>query len=41
MLETQTIDRGEQHGLLSSGEAARIIRPGSLSVHKRLKAMLN
>jgi nucleoid DNA-binding protein len=26
VLETQTIDRGERHGTLSSGEAPRVIR---------------
>ncbi|MBZ0293158.1 MAG: hypothetical protein K8L99_11390 [Anaerolineae bacterium] len=41
MLETQTIDRGEQRGTLTSGEAPRIIRRVTLRVSKKLKAMLN
>ena len=41
VLETQTIDRGEQSGTLTSGEAPRIIRRVTLRVSKKLKAMLN
>lgn len=41
VLETQTIDRGEQLGTLTSGEAPRIIRRVTLRVSKKLKAMLN
>ena len=41
VLETQTIDRGEQRGTLTSGEAPRIIRRVTLRVSKKLKAMLN
>jgi hypothetical protein len=41
VLETQTIDRGEQHGILASGEAPRIIRRVSLGVSKKLKASIN
>ncbi len=41
VLETQTIDRGEQRGILASGEAPRIIRRVSLRVSKKLKASIN
>ena len=41
VLETQIVDRGEQSGTLTSGEAPRIIRRVSLRVSKKLKAMLN
>jgi len=41
VLETQTIDRGEQRGRLTTGEAPRIIRRVTLRVSKKLKAMLN
>ncbi|MEQ8676547.1 MAG: HU family DNA-binding protein [Aggregatilineales bacterium] len=41
VLETQTIDRGEQRGTLTSGEAPRIIRQISLRVSKKLKSLLN
>ena len=41
VLETQTIDRGEQRGTLTSGEAPRIIQRVTLRVSKKLKAMLN
>ncbi|MEQ8672771.1 MAG: HU family DNA-binding protein [Aggregatilineales bacterium] len=37
VLETQTIDRGEQRGTLASGEAPRIIRRVTLRVSKKLK----
>jgi len=40
VLETQTIDRGEQRGTLTSGEAPRYVRQVSLRVGKKLKAML-
>lgn len=40
VLETQTIDRGEQRETLISGEAPRIIRRVSLRVSKRLKRQL-
>lgn len=40
VLKTQTIDRGEQSGVLASGEAPRIIRRVSLRVSKKLKAQL-
>ena len=41
VLETQTIDRGEQRGTLTSGEAPRIIRRVVVRSSKRLKAKLN
>ena len=41
VLETQTIDRGEQRGTLTSGEAPRIIRRVTLRMSKKLKSMLN
>lgn len=41
VLETQTIDRGEQRGMLSSGEAPRIIRRVTMRVSKKLKGYLN
>lgn len=37
VLETQTIDRGENAGTLTSGEAPRIIRRVSLRLSKKLK----
>lgn len=40
VLETQTIDRGEQHGTLISGEAPRIIRRVSLRMSKQLRGLL-
>lgn len=40
VLETQTIDRGEQAGNLNSGEAPRIIRRVSLRLSKQLKTSL-
>ena len=40
VLETQIIDRGEQRGMLTSGEAPRIIRRVSLRVSKRLRGLL-
>ena len=40
VLETQTVDRGEQPGTLSSGEAPRYIQRVSLRVSKRLKTKL-
>lgn len=40
VLETQTIDRGEQRGTLTSGEAPRIIRRVTLRVSKHLKRLL-
>lgn len=41
ILETQTIDRGEQCGSLASGEAPRYIQRVTLRVSKRLKQCLN
>ena len=41
VLETQTIDRGEKRGTLTSGEAPRIIRRLSLRASKRLKSRIN
>jgi len=41
VLETQWIDRGEQHGTLTSGDAPRHIRRVTLRVSKRLKQRLN
>jgi nucleoid DNA-binding protein len=41
VLETQWIDRGEQHGTLASGDAPRYIRRVTLRVSKRLKQRLN
>ena len=41
VLETQTIDRGEQRGTLTSGEAPRIIRRVTLRASKKLKSFLN
>lgn len=40
VLETQTIDRGENSGTLTSGEAPRIIRRVSLRVSKQLRGLL-
>ncbi len=40
VLETQTIDRGEQSGMLTSGEAPRFVRRITLRVSKKLKRML-
>lgn len=40
VLETQTIDRGEQSGMLTSGEAPRYIRRVTLRASKHLKASL-
>lgn len=40
VLETQMIDRGEQRGRLSSGEAPRIIQRVTLRVSKQLKHRL-
>ena len=41
VLETKTIDRGEQSGKLSSGEAPGIIQRVTLRVSKTLKRRLN
>jgi nucleoid DNA-binding protein len=41
VLETQTIDRGENAGMLTNGEAPRIIRHVSLRASKKLKHLLN
>ena len=41
VLETQTIDRGEQRGKLTSGEAPRIIRRVSLRVSGKLRKQIN
>ena len=40
VLETQTIDRGEQCGTLTSGETPRIIRRVTLRMSKKLKNIL-
>lgn len=40
VLEVQTIDRSEQRGMLSSGEAPRYIQRVSLRVSKSLKTRL-
>lgn len=40
VLETQTIDRGENAGALTSGEAPRSISRVTLRVSKKLKARL-
>ena len=40
VLETQTIDRGENSGTLTSGEAPRIIRRVSLRMSKQLRGLL-
>jgi nucleoid DNA-binding protein len=40
VLETQTIDRGENSGVLTSGEAPRIIRRVSLRMSKQLRGLL-
>lgn len=37
VLATQTIDRGEQRGTLTTGEAPRIIRRVSLRLSKKFK----
>ncbi len=41
VLEVQTIDRGEQRGTLTTGEAPRIIQRVTLRVSKKLKHCLN
>lgn len=41
VLETQTIDRGEQRGTLASGEAPRMIQRVTIRVSKQLKRRLN
>ncbi len=41
VLETQTVDRGENIGTLTTGEAPRIIRRVTLRVSKRLKYLLS
>ena len=41
VLETKTIDRGEQRGTLASGEAPRIIRRVTMRVGKKLKQRIN
>lgn len=41
VLETQLIDRGEQRGMLTSGEAPRTIQRVTLRVSKQLKRRLN
>jgi len=41
VLETQTIDRGEQRGTLASGEAPRYIQRVTLRVSRQLKRRLN
>lgn len=41
VLETKTIDRGEQSGTLTSGEAPRYVRRISLRGSKHLKRLLN
>jgi nucleoid DNA-binding protein len=41
VLETQTIDRGDQCGMLTSGGAPRYIRRVFVRVSKKLKRRLN
>lgn len=41
VLETQTIDRGENAGTLKSGDAPRYLRQVTLRVSKQLKNRLN
>lgn len=41
VLETQTIDRGEQPGILTSGEAPRVIRRVVVRASKKLKRQVN
>jgi nucleoid DNA-binding protein len=41
VLEVQTIDRGERHGILASGEAPRLIQRVTIRVSKQLKRRLN
>lgn len=41
VLETQTIDRGENAGMLTGGEAPRYVRQINLRVSKKLKGLLN
>ncbi len=41
VLEIQTIDRGEQRGMLASGEAPRYIQRVTMRVSKQLKRRLN
>lgn len=41
VLETQTIDRGEKRGTLTSGDAPRYVRRVIVRGSKKLKAMLN
>lgn len=41
VLETQTIDRGEQRGVLTSGVAPRTIQRVTMRVSKQLKGRLN
>ncbi len=41
VLEIQTIDRGEQSGMLASGEAPRMIQRVTMRVSKQLKRRLN
>ncbi|MEL7232951.1 MAG: HU family DNA-binding protein [Chloroflexota bacterium] len=40
VLETQTIDRGEQRGTLTSGEAPRHIKRITIRASKKLKSKL-
>ena len=40
VLETQTIDRGERHGTLTSGRAPRIIRRVTLRMSKKMRQKL-
>jgi hypothetical protein len=41
VLETQTIDRGEQRGMLTNGEAPRMIQRVTLRVSRQLKRRLS
>jgi nucleoid DNA-binding protein len=41
VLEAQTIDRGEQRGMLASGEAPRYIQRVTIRVSKQLKSRLH
>jgi nucleoid DNA-binding protein len=41
VLETQTIDRGEQPGILTSGKAPRVIKRVVVRASKKLKQQVN
>ena len=40
VLETQTVDRGSRHGILTSGEAPRYIRRVMMRLSKQLKQQI-